>query len=131
MVKSRKFLSKKHYKKSRKSRNSHKHSTKKHRKLHKKKMSRRIHRGGNPLIPSSSSLQNGVKEQWNKSTASLHSAMQKHVPDDLLLKAKHSAKNAEIASKEVIDHITNAARHYGNHILNRGKKIMTKIQTYK
>ena len=114
MVKSRKYLSKKHYKKSRKMRNSHKHSTKKHRKSYKnKKMSRRIHRGGNPLIRSSPPLQ---------------SAMQKHVPDDLLLKAKHSAKNAEIASKEVIDHITNAATHLGNHILSRGKKMMTKIQ---
>lgn len=125
MVKSRKYLSKKHYKKLRKSRNSHKHSTKKHRKSYKnKKMSRRIHRGGNPYLTS-----NSVKQQWNKSTASLQSAMQKHVPDDLLLKAKHSAKNAEIASKEVIDHITNAATHLGNHILSRGKKMMTKIQT--
>lgn len=127
MVKSRKYLSKKHYKKSRKMRNSHKHSTKKHRKLHKKKMSRRIYSGGNPLIPSSSSLQNGIKEKWNKSTSSLHSAMQKHVPVDLLSRAKHSAKNAEMASKEVIEHITDAAIHLGNHILTRSKKIITKI----
>lgn len=125
MLKSRKNLSKKHYKKQRKSHKSHKYSTKKHRKSYKnKKMSRRIHRGGNPYLTS-----NSVKQQWNKSrVSSLQSAMQKHVPDDLLLKAKHSAKSAEMASKEVIDHITNAATHLGNHILSRGKNMITKIQ---
>lgn len=127
MLKSRKNLSKKHYKKERKSHKSHKshkYSTKKHRKSYKnKKMSRRIHRGGNPYLTS-----NSVKDQWNKSTASLQSAMQEHIPDDLLSKAQHSAKNAEIASKEIIDNITNAATYLGNHILNQGKKMMTKIQ---
>lgn len=124
MLKSRKNLSKKHYKKQRKSHKSHKYSTKKHRKSYKnKKMSRRIHRGGNPYLTS-----NSVKEQWNKSTASLQSAMQNHNQDDLLLKAQHSAKNAEIASQEIIDNITKAATHLGNHILNQGKKIITKIQ---
>ena len=137
MLKSRKNLSKKHYKKQRKSHKSHKshkYSTKKHRKSYKnKKMSRRIHRGGNPYLTSNSVkpylTSNSIKQQWDKSTASLQSAIEKHVPDDLLLKAKHSAKNAERASKEVIDHIINAATHFGTHILNQGKKMMTKIQT--
>lgn len=128
MLKSRKNLSKKHYKKmhkshkSRKSRKSHKYSTKKHRKSYKnKKMSRRIYRGGNPnLIP------NSVKQQWNKRTASLQSAMQKHVSDKLLFEAQQSAKNAEMASKKLINNIRDAAKHYGNHIFSRGKELITK-----